>query len=54
MLFRSKAGDIIKVKDLAIAKDENIDLQTDPEADVATVTEVHAAPEAEEETAENA
>ena len=49
-----KAGDIIKVKDLAIAKDENIDLQTDPEADVATVTEVHAAPEAEEETAENA
>ena len=46
--------DIIKVKDLAIAKDENIDLQTDPEADVVTVTEVHAASEAEEDTEENA
>lgn len=49
-----KAGDILKVKDLAIAKDENIDLQTDPEADVVTVTEVHTAPDEEESAEENA
>ncbi len=49
-----KAGEILKVKDLPIAKDENIVLQTDPETDVVTVTEVHAAPETEEETEQNA
>ena len=43
-----KAGDILKVKDLPIAQDANIDLQTDPEADVVTVTEVHAAEETED------
>ena len=48
-----KAGEIIKVKDLPIARDENIDLQTDPEADVVTVTEVHTAPE-EDAAEENA
>ncbi|HIV24596.1 MAG TPA: 50S ribosomal protein L25 [Candidatus Scatomonas pullistercoris] len=40
-----KAGDILKVKDLPIARDTNISLQTDPEADVVTVTEVHTAPD---------
>ena len=32
-------GDSIKVKDLAIAKDPDIDLSTDPEATVVTLTE---------------
>ena len=40
-----KAGDILKVKDLPIARDTNISLQTDPEAEVVTVTEVHTAPD---------
>ena len=35
------AGDAIKVKDLAIAKDTDIELKTDPEAVVVTVTQVH-------------
>ena len=49
-----KAGDILKVKDLPIARDTNISLQTDPEADIVTVTEVHTAPDeaASEEEAE--
>ena len=34
-----KVGDSIKVKDLAIAKDPDIDLSTDPEATVVTLTE---------------
>ncbi len=34
-------GDAIKVKDLDIAKNTNIDLKTDPEATVITVSEVH-------------
>ena len=34
-------GDAIKVKDLDIAKNTNIDLKTDPEATVVTVSEVH-------------
>lgn len=36
-----KVGDTIRVKDLEIAKDKEIDLSTDPEAVVATVTAVH-------------
>lgn len=49
-----KVGDTIRVKDLEIAKDKEIDLSTDPEAVVATVTAVHnVVPETEtEETAE--
>ncbi|MCI7098964.1 MAG: 50S ribosomal protein L25 [Lachnospiraceae bacterium] len=35
------AGDAIKVKDLDIAKDTDIELKTDPEAVVVTVTQVH-------------
>ena len=35
------AGDVIKVKDLDIAKDTDIELKTDPEAVVVTVTQVH-------------
>ncbi|MCI6888368.1 MAG: 50S ribosomal protein L25 [Lachnospiraceae bacterium] len=36
-----KVGDTLRVKDLEIAKDKDIDLTTDPEAVVATVTAVH-------------
>lgn len=35
------AGDVIKVKDLDIAKDTDIELKTDLEAVVVTVTQVH-------------
>ena len=53
-----KVGDSIKVKDLEIAKNEKIDLLTDPDATVVTVTEVHNSvpePEAVDENAsENA
>lgn len=50
-----KVGDVIQVKDLSIASDERIELLTNPETVVVTVTAVHnAAPETEdsEETAE--
>ena len=50
-----KVGDAIQVKDLSIASDERIELLTNPETVVVTVTAVHnAAPEPEdsEETAE--
>ena len=50
-----KVGDAIQVKDLSIASDERIELLTNPETVVVTVTAVHnAAPETEdsEETAE--
>lgn len=44
-----KVGDTIKVGDLAIASDKNVDLMTDPESVVVTVMEVHnAAPETAE------
>ena len=49
------AGDAIKVKDLDIAKDKDIELKTDPEAVVVTVTQVHndvPADDAEETSAE--
>ena len=49
-----KLGDSIQVKDLDIAKDKEIDLMTDPEAVVCTVTAVHAGEVPEEETAEEA
>ena len=48
-----KIGDVIKVKDLEIAKNPNIDLKTDPEAVVVSCTAVHnSVPETE--TAEEA
>ena len=46
-----KIGDAVLVKDLAIASNPDIDLMTDPEAVVVTVTRAHNAP-AEEETEE--
>ena len=36
-----KVGDTIRVADHPIAKDKDVDLMTDPEATVVTVTEVH-------------
>ena len=48
-----KIGDVIKVKDLEIAKNPNIDLKTDPEAVVVSCTAVNnSVPEPE--TAEEA
>ena len=45
-----KVGDTIRVADLDIAKDKDVDLTTDPEATVVTVTEVRgAAAETEDE-----
>ena len=48
-----KVGDTLKVEDLEIAKNPEIDLQTPLDATVATVIEVRTAP-AEEEGAEDA
>ena len=49
-----KVGDTLKVSDLPIAHTEGLDLTTDTDATVVTITEVHAAPaeDAEDETAE--
>ncbi len=47
-----KIGDTLRVKDLEIAKDEDIDLITDPEAVVATVTVVKGVAEDTESTEE--
>lgn len=45
-----KIGDTIRVKDLSIAKDKDVDILTDLEAVVATVTAVHNdVPETDEE-----
>ena len=44
-----KIGDVVLVKDLAIASNPDIDLMTDPEAVVVTVTRAHNAPEEETE-----
>ena len=51
-----KAGDVVKVKDLAIAADKDVVLVTDPEAVVVTVTVPHNAPipETDAEEAEEA
>ena len=50
-----KVGDTIRVADLDIAKDKDVDLTTDPEATVVTVTEVRgAATETEDEDAAEA
>ena len=52
-----KPGDVVKVKDLAIAADKDVVLSTDPDAVVVTVTVPHNAPipeaeDADEEAAE--
>lgn len=53
-----KVGDTIRVADLPIAKDKDVDLMTDLDATVVTITEVHvkasdlASDEEEEEAAE--
>ena len=50
-----KVGDTIRVKDLEIAKDSNIDLMTDLESTVVTVTELRVvADEASEDAGETA
>ena len=48
-----KIGDVIKVRDLAIAQDKDVDLKTDLDAAVVSVSAVHVDPalEAEEEAA---
>lgn len=45
-----KVGDVLRVKDLDIAKNEAVDVITDPEAQVVIVTAVKAAASNEEET----
>ncbi len=53
-----KIGDTIRVADLPIAKDKDVDLMTDVDATVVTITEVHVkasdltSDEEEEEAAE--
>ena len=49
-----KVGDTLRVCDLPIAHTEGLDLTTEADATVVTITEVHAAPAAEDETAEEA
>ena len=50
-----KVGDTVRVKDLEIAKDKDVDLSTDLEATVVTVTEVRgAAADTDTEAAEEA
>ena len=46
-LLYTSIGDVVLVKDLAIASNPDIDLMTDPEAVVVTVTRAHNAPEEE-------
>lgn len=45
-----KVGDVLRVKDLDIAKNEAVDVITDPEAQVVIVTAVKVAASSEEET----
>lgn len=50
-----KVGDTVRVKDLPIAQNKDVDVMTDRDATVVTITVVHAsAAEATEETAEKA
>ena len=44
-----KVGDTLKVKDLDIANNSEVDLTTDPEDVVVTITEVHGATASEDE-----
>ncbi len=47
-----KIGDVVRVSDLDIAKNEHISLMTDPETEILSVNELHAKAVAAEETAE--
>ena len=47
-----KLGDSIQVKDLDIAKNKDIDLVTNPETTVVSITEIHNQPVGDEETEE--
>lgn len=49
-----KVGDMIRVKDLSLAKDKDIDIKDDPEAVVLTVVAVHNGAVPETETPEEA
>lgn len=49
-----RVGDSVKVKDLDIAKNENIDLITNPDAVVVMLSEVHSAAQEEEADGEDA
>lgn len=49
-----RIGDVIKVKDLAIASDKEVELLIDPEENVVILTEAHNAPVEEEATEETA
>lgn len=49
-----KLGDSIQVKDLDIAKNKDIDLVTNPEATVVSITEIHNQPVGDEEAEEEA
>ena len=51
-LAKLRVGDSVKVKDLEIASDKDVDLMIDPEETVVIITEPHNAPEAEEAPAE--
>ena len=51
-LAKLRVGDSVKVKDLEIASDKDVDLMIDPEETVVIITEAHNAPEAEEAPAE--
>ena len=51
-LGKLRAGDSVQVKDLDIASKEGIDLITDPETTVVTISEVYRGAEEAEETAE--
>lgn len=44
-----KVGDTLKVKDLEIARNKDVDLSTDPEDVVVTITEVHSSASDEEQ-----
>ena len=46
-----KVGDTLKVSDLPIAHTEGLDLTTDADATVVTITEVHAVPAEDTEDA---
>ena len=47
-LAKLRVGDSVRVKDLEIASDKDVDLMIDPEETVVIITEPHNAPEAEE------
>ena len=49
-----KVGDTIRVKDLSLAKDKDVDIKDDPEAVVLTVVAVHNGAVPETEAAEDA